>query len=173
MRKLFLLSFIVLAVGFVYVGAGISGDASDKAAKLWSSMQDAKYQDNWALWPGKGKMYKGQHPHGAFLTTYINEIAANALNSGVKDMPKGSIIIKENYMPDKKLGAITVMEKTGDGKDDYFWVKYMPDGTVAVKEVEKDGKKMSVTLAGTPKGCVGCHVASVSGIYDIMTPVIK
>ena len=86
-------------------------------------------------------------------------------------MPKGSIIIKENYMPGKTLGAITVMEKTGDGKDDYFWVKYMPDGTVAVKEVEMDGKTMSVTLAGKPKGCVGCYVASVSGIYDIMTEV--
>jgi hypothetical protein len=47
----------------------------------------------------------------------------------------------------------------------------MPDGTVAKKEVEMKGKKMSVTLAGTPKGCVGCHAASVGGIYDIMTPV--
>lgn len=171
MRKLLFLSFIVLALGFVYVGNSISGDASEHAAELWSSMQDAKYQDNWALWPGKGKLYKGTHPHGALLTTYTNEIAANALKAGVKEMPKGSIIIKENYMPDAKLGAITVMEKTGDGKDDYFWVKYMPDGTIAKKDVEKDGKKMSVTLAGTPKGCIGCHVASTSGIYDIMTQV--
>ncbi|MCH7949734.1 MAG: hypothetical protein E2O72_03850 [Candidatus Dadabacteria bacterium] len=170
MKKLLYLTIVILAFGFVYVGTVISGDSTDQAAKLWSSIQDAKYQDNWALWPGKGKMYKAQPPHGAFLTTYINETAANALKAGVKEMPKGSIIIKENYMPDKKLAAITVMNKTGDGKDDYFWVKYMPDGTVAKKEVEKDGKKMSVPVAGTPKGCVGCHVASVGGIYDIMTP---
>jgi len=171
MRKLIYLTVIVLAIGFIYVGTGISGDSTDQAAKLWSSLQDAKYQSSWALWPGKGKLYQGQHPHGAFLTTYINETAANALKAGVKDMPKGSIIVKENYMPDKKLGAVTVMEKTGDGKDDYFWVKYMPNGSVAKMEMEMDGKKMEVTLAGTPKGCVGCHVASVSGIYDIMTPV--
>ena len=38
-----------------------------------------------------------------------------------------------------------------------------------VKEMEKDGKKMSVTLAGKPKGCIGCHVASTGGIYNIMT----
>ncbi|TFG77326.1 MAG: hypothetical protein E4H21_03630 [Thermodesulfobacteriales bacterium] len=169
MRKLLFLSVIVLAVGFVYVGNSISGDASEQAATLWGSMQDAKYQDNWALWPGKGKLYKGTHPHGAFLTTYTNETAANALKAGVKEMPKGSIIIKENYMPDKKLGAITVMEKTGDGKDDYFWVKYMPDGTVAKMEMEMNGKKMSVTLAGSPEGCIGCHAASTGGIYDIMT----
>jgi len=171
MRKLLYLTVIVFAVGLLYVGEGISGDSTKQAAKLWSSLQDAGYQDSWALWPGKGKMYQGQHPHGAFLTTYINETAANALKAGVKDMPKGSIIIKENYMPDKKLGAVTVMDKTGDGKDDYFWVKYMPDGSVAKMEMEMDGKKMSVSLAGTPKGCVGCHVASVSGIYDIMSPV--
>jgi len=169
MRKLLFLSVIVLALGFVYVGNSISGDVSEQAATLWGSMQDAKYQDNWALWPGKGKLYTGTHPHGAFLTTYTNETAANALKAGVKEMPKGSIIIKENYMPDKKLGAITVMEKTGDGKDDYFWVKYMPDGTIAKKEVEMNGKKMSVTLAGSPKGCIGCHAASTGGIYDIMT----
>ena len=169
MRKLLFLSVIVLALGFVYVGNSISGDASEQAATLWGSMQDAKYQDNWALWPGKGKLYAGTHPHGAFLTTYINETAVNALKAGVKEMPKGSIIIKENYMPDKKLGAITVMEKTGDGKDDYFWVKYMPDGTVAKMEMEMNGKKMSVNLAGSPKGCIGCHAASTGGIYDIMT----
>lgn len=171
MRHLLYLSIFVLAVGFVSVGSGLGEDVSDQAAKLWSSMQDAEYQDNWALWPGKGKLYKGTHPHGALLTTYINDVAANALKAGAKEMPKGSIIIKENYMPGDKLGAITVMDKTGEGKDDYFWVKYTPDGTVAVKEIDKDGKKMKVTLAGKPKGCVGCHVASVSGIYDIMTPV--
>ncbi len=120
MRKLLFFSLILLALGFVYVGNSISGDASEHAAKLWGSMQDAKYQDNWALWPGKGKLYKGTHPHGALLTTYTNETAANALKAGAKEMPKGSIIIKENYMPDAMLGAITVMEKTGDGKDDYF-----------------------------------------------------
>ncbi|GJM15308.1 MAG: hypothetical protein DHS20C13_06350 [Thermodesulfobacteriota bacterium] len=171
MRKLLFVITFVLAVGFVYIGSGIAKDESDKAAKLWNSMQEADYQNNWALWPGKSKLYKGTHPHGALLTTYTNETAANALKAGAKEMPKGSIIIKENYMPDKTLGAITVMDKTGDGKDDYFWVKYMPNGTVAVKEVEMDGKKMSVTLAGKPKGCVGCHIASVSGIYDIMTEV--
>ncbi len=104
MRKLFYLTIIIFAVGFIYAGTGISGDSTDQAAKLWSSLQDAKYQDNWALWPGKGKLYKGQHPHGAFLTTYINETAANALKAGVKDMPKGSIMVKENSIcPIKNL----------------------------------------------------------------------
>lgn len=171
MRSLAYLVLSIVALGVVSVSVGLGDDASDKAAKLWSSMQDADYQDNWALWPGKGKLYKGTHPHGALLTTYVNQTAANALKQGAKEMPKGSVIIKENYMPGEELAAITVMDKVGDGKDDYFWVKYNPDGTVAVKEIDKDGKKMNVTLAGTPKGCVSCHAASVSGIYDIMTPI--
>ena len=61
MRKFLFLIAFVLAVGFVYIGSGISEDASDKAAKLWNSMQEADYQNNWALWPGKGKLYKGTH----------------------------------------------------------------------------------------------------------------
>jgi len=173
MKKYMVIGLLILSVGFLYVGQSISGDATKQAADLWSSLQGDKYQETWALWPGKGKLYKGTHPHGMLLTTYTNETAAAALAEGVKELPKGSVIVKENYMPDAKLAAITVMDKTGEGKDDWFWVKYMPDGTVAIKEVEKDGKKMKVTLAGSPKGCIGCHAASVGGVHNIMTPLPK
>ena len=81
----------------------MSGDSTEQAAKLWNKIQGDSYQENWALWPGKGKLYKGTHPHGALLTTYVNEIAANALKEEVKEMPEGSIIIKENNMPDEKF----------------------------------------------------------------------
>ena len=29
----------------------------------------------WELWPKKGKLYKGTEPHGALLTTFINNTA--------------------------------------------------------------------------------------------------
>ena len=95
------------------------------------------------------------------LTTYVNKTAYSGLKSGAKELPKGSILIKENYKPDKTLAAITVMDKTGDGKDDWYWVKYMPDGSVA--------KKGDMSLAGKPGGCIGCHAASTSGVHNIMT----
>ena len=55
-------------------------------------------------------------------------------------------IVKENYSPEKKLAAITVMYRiTGfDPKaDDWFWLKYGPDGTIM-----KEGKV---------GGCINCH----------------
>jgi hypothetical protein len=91
-------------------------DSGQQAGQLWQQIQGEKYQDNWSLFPGKGKLYKGTEPHGMLLTTYVNKTAEQVLTSGAKELPKGSILIKENYMPDKTLAAVTVMEKTGDGR---------------------------------------------------------
>ena len=161
MKKIFSVFMVLAAVSFLYVGAGVAGDPAEQAKAQWDMMQADKYQETWALFPGKGKFYKGTEPHGMLLTTYVNKTAEDALKSGAKELPKGSILIKENYMPNKKLGAITVMNKTGDGKDDWFWVKYNPDGSLA--------KKGDMAIAGKPGGCVGCHAASTSGVYNIMT----
>ncbi|MBI4698583.1 MAG: hypothetical protein HY758_06640 [Nitrospirae bacterium] len=30
---------------------------------------------SWELWPGKGRLYAGKHPHGSYLTTYVNDNA--------------------------------------------------------------------------------------------------
>jgi hypothetical protein len=101
--------------------------------------------EQWALWPGKDKLYKGTEPHGALLTTYVNEAALQALKEKAP-LPEGSIIVKENYMPDKKLAAVTVMyKKSGFNPQagDFFWLKYAPDG-----KIEDEGK------AGM---CIGCH----------------
>lgn len=174
MKKITYLSVFFLAVGLIYFGTGLvkAQDSGQMASDLWQQIQGAKYQDNWSLFPGKGKLYKGTEPHGMLLTTYVNKTAEQALTSGAKELPKGSILIKENYMPDKTLAAITVMEKTGDGKDDWFWVKYNPDGTIATMEMEKDGMKVNMPVAGGKETmCAMCHAASVSGVHNIMTPL--
>ena len=113
---------------------------------LWSYLTKVKYQKSFTLWPGKGKLYKGTEPHGALLTTYINKPALGAIQGKKGAMPAGAIVVKENYMPDKKLAAITVMYKVAGFNPeagDWFWVKYKPDGTI-----EKEGKV---------GGCIGCH----------------
>jgi Cytochrome P460 len=161
MNKIFTVFMILIAVSFLYVETGVAGDPMEQAKAQWDKMQADNYQETWALFPGTDKFYKGTEPHGMLLTTYVNKTANDALKSGAKELPKGSMLIKENYMPDKKLGAITTMHKTGDGKDDWFWVKYNPDGSLA--------KMGDMALAGQPGGCVGCHATSTSGIHNIMT----
>ncbi|MCF6239494.1 MAG: cytochrome P460 family protein [Candidatus Marinimicrobia bacterium] len=121
--------------------------------------QTSPYQ-NWSLFPRKGKLYKGQHPHGALLTSYVNDIALKGINDRVGILDDGAIIIKENYMPDKTLGAVTVMYRVkGYDPDagDWFWAKYKADGAIA--------------KAGKVAGCIGCHTAAISNDWVFTGPV--
>ncbi len=172
MKILIPVIMIFTAFAFISVNVGYteSDDTSKMASELWNRIQGAKYTENWALFPGKRQLYKGTEPHGMLLTTYVNKTAEEGLTSGAKELSKGSILIKENYMPDKTLAAITVMDKTGAGKDDWFWVKYNPDGTIATMEMEKDGRKTTMAVAGGQQTmCAMCHASSLSGIHNIMT----
>ena len=120
--------------------------------KLWSYLIRGKYR-NWAPVPGKSDaMYEGERPHGAFLKMYLNRKAAGS----PKELPNGSIVIKENYNPQKALAAVTVMYKTAGYNPkagDWYWVKFNPDGTVANKPTPAG----SVRLAGRVGGCIDCH----------------
>lgn len=118
-------------------------------AEIWASLADADYQ-SWDLWPGKGRLYAGVEPHGMLLTTYLNPTAARALAVGATIMPPGAIIVKENYMPDGTLAAITTMHKVegfNPEAGDWHWVKYLPDGSV-----DGDG-----AMHGKVPGCIACH----------------
>ena len=127
------------------------------AAELWAALADADYQ-GWDLWPGKGRMYAGTQPHGMLLTAYLNPAASDALASGAPTMPDGAIIVKENYMPDSTLAAITTMYKVegfNPEAGDWYWVKYLPDGSV-------DGGGM---MQGKVPGCIGCHGGQADNDY--------
>lgn len=176
MKKFAFTLTVLLVVGFIYVGFGLSSshetakmDDGKMASELWASIHDDNYRRNWKYWPGKGNLYKGTEPHGALLTTYLNDTAYEAADKKAEELPYGSIVIKENYMPGNKIGAITVMKRVegyNPEAGDWFWVKFAPNGEPLTTEM--DGK--TVTLAGKVKGCIGCHQASAGGIKFIMTP---
>jgi hypothetical protein len=115
----------------------------------------------WQLWPGKGKMYEGTEPHGAILTTYVNDIAHRSIKK-MKGMENNAIIVKENYTPEKKLAAVTVMYKVkgyNPEGGDWFWVKYDP-----VFNIQKEGKV---------EGCLGCHGNASNNDYVFTGEVVK
>lgn len=116
----------------------------------------------WVLWPDKGKLYKGQHPHGAFLTTYLNASAAEAVKAKSGTLPAGAMVVKENYSPEKKLAAVTVMYRVAGYNPeggDWFWLKYGPDGAI-----EKEGKA---------PGCIACHASVKANDWLFTGPVVK
>jgi len=127
---------------------------------VWAHLGTEDYQ-SWALWPDKGELYTGQEPHGMLLTTYLNSTAINALEGDATAMPEGSIIVKENYMPDSMLAAITVMVKreTGYNPDhaDWFFTKILADGSVeAMDGMRAEGRVMM---------CQGCHLGQAANDY--------
>lgn len=125
------------------------------ADDVWRYMQAQNYREQWALWPGKGRLYKGGDPHGMLLTTYLNPAAMEALSNGAQRMPHGAIIVKENYMADSTLAATTVMYKAPAGynpdANDWYWIKRNADGTV--------------DAAGRAAMCQSCHGGRADNDY--------
>jgi plastocyanin len=143
-------------------GEGVSGQSDEALAQdLWDTLQEAGYAEAWSLIPGKGELYPGQDPHGALLTTYLNSEAEGALQERPGEMPRGAVIVKENYTPNEDLASVTVMHKQAGGyapdTNDWFWAKYGPEG--------------EVQAAGMPGGCISCHGAVRSNDYIFSFPV--
>lgn len=110
----------------------------------------AMHYENWAPHSGTdGDFTAGQGPHGAFLKVYLNRMAA----SDPKSPPHGSILVKENYGPDKKtLMALTVMYRVkgfDPEHNDWYWVKYEPNGAAS--------QMNGMSVAGRVKMCADCH----------------
>lgn len=170
MRKIVLKGVIIfLCLGSGYVFAIHQIMPRERFSPLPGTDAEAIYKyitqedpyKNWKLWPGKGKLYKGRHPHGAYLTTYINEAAWLSIEAG-KPMVNGSIIVKENYTPKKELAAITVMYKVkgyNPGAGDWFWVKYGADG--------------KILKSGKVEGCIKCHSAKKENDFIFTGEFVK
>jgi hypothetical protein len=128
------------------------------AEDVWRHLQQQNYA-SWALWPGTEPQYQGGEPHGMLLTTYVNDLALQALQQARFPLPDGAIIVKENYMPDGSFDASTVMVKR-QGYDpehnDWFWAKYDAEGVAEA--------------AGRIEMCQACHAAAQQRDY-LLTPI--
>ncbi len=146
MRKSLILVALVLIVGLsgcTRKEEAMEAPESVNAADLWTRIsQDDPYTE-YAFWPGVEGIMDGNAPHGAFIQTFVNKKALEPTEAGY---PYGSLIVKENYLPDKTLAKLTIMYKV-KGYDpqsgDWFWAVYSTDGTV-----EGEGRMQS---------CIGCH----------------
>ena len=155
MRRIFAcLSAVVFSLGFCLTASAIHETMQAETQLVLPGPDAGKLNEYitrndpykaWGMWPGKGKLYKGTEPHGALLTTFINNTASHSINNK-KGLADGSIIVKENYTADKRFIALSVMYKIdgyNPGGGEWFWAKYSPDG-----KVEASGKV---------KLCIDCH----------------
>ena len=151
MRKLpslLCLAFLAVACSSPTSTAAALPLATGASLQDYLDVQD--YRETWAFYPGKGKLYDPEmaSPHGALLTTYLNEVALQAIEDKQGLLSEGSIIVKENYMADGTYAGATIMYKVkgyDPSNNDWFWVKWGAQATI-----EEEGKV---------QGCIACHGA--------------
>ena len=158
---------IKLLLAFVIILMSCSEKSTDNpetdeeiAAGLWQKITTENYNNingDWSHWPGTTGKYPpdtslaGNVPHGypEVFQTYVNSIGMTNLSSRSFPMADKAIVVKENYQiseTDTTLLFLTVMlKKNGydSENNDWFWVKYNPDGSIAV--------------SGKVSGCISCH----------------
>ncbi len=147
----------------------------DYAAKLWKQMETAGLVGPGAI---HTIPYEGTEPHGMMLETFYSRAKV--------DGHEGVLVVKRNYgpagveasevmmAPDRHLGAITVMFRREKGFDpdnqDWFWVKYAPDGSVMTNP---KGMMLAGRVAkGADKGCIACHSGAPGDDYLFTTDAI-
>ncbi len=169
-KNLFILSIAVMFICLAAVAYAIHEEKPAEtaaalpgpdAAKVYDYITKDNPYDKWKLWPGKDRLYKGREPHGSFLTTYVNNHAYFSVKDKKGKMAGASIIVKENYTPEKKLAALTVMYKIRDynpSAGDWFWAKYEPYG--------------KVLASGKVEACINCHGSNKANDF-IMTEKIR
>jgi hypothetical protein len=163
---------VALTVGLTACGSSEGGDSAEQpaasvpaadttGAAIWAHLQGSDYQTDWALWPDKGRLYPGGAPHGALLTTYLNDVAHEALASGAAELPVGAIVVKENFMPDSTLAAVTTMFKVAGynaDHNDWFFTKHLASGAL-------DTMPNGMQMQGRLGGCQACHGARADNDY--------
>ena len=137
--------------------SGTTAGYGNKAAPSGENLRKLIYEQTpyqeWALWPGKEKFFKGAEPHGIYVTVYVNDTALESIKNA-KGMADNSIVLKENYSADKLLASVTVMQKVKGYNlegGDWFWVRFSPDS-----EITDEGKVIM---------CLGCHTGAETNDY--------
>jgi hypothetical protein len=124
------------------------GFGSKRQIKLYDYITKQNPYKKWSTWKGEVERLSSSGHHGTEVKKYVNDVAHDALLSGAKELPEGSIIVQENYSS-WGLTSITVMRKEIRGfnpnADDWSFAMYSTNGTPLTD------------VRG--KGCLSCHKA--------------
>ncbi|MFT7678232.1 MAG: hypothetical protein ACI8QC_002218 [Planctomycetota bacterium] len=135
---------LAAALAFAAVSACASlGTPEDQSAgaSLWREIADHQEWGQFEKHPGR---QRGKRPHGTFVASYINDIAAGDQTNP----PMGSVIVKESYSSEGQAlpNNLTVMKRI-EGYDpdngDWFWARFDADG--------------ALTHSGKVGMCADCH----------------
>lgn len=135
----------------LFVGCSMFGPSEEDAAQADQLKEVMVNYAQWETVPGYDEWEQGTSVHGRVVRYFVNDVALD----NMRDLPPGSIIVKEGYNNDRVLQAVTVMQRI-EGYDpangDWFWARYSPSGTL--------------THAGSVSMCIECHKDAQGGDYS-------
>lgn len=140
--------------------------------KLWKFIiREQSPYTKWPSLPGKTGTVEAKSPHGPFVRLYTSKVDAKQ----PQNLPSGAVLVIENYAADKKTRTSIDIMYRSTGYDptagDWYWMEYLPTGTVAVKPKSEGGKP----IAGRVKSCIECH-AKADGkdfVYSNDSPPVE
>jgi hypothetical protein len=122
-------------------------------ASVYSYLTGNNYHE-WSLWPGTEEMISSSAVHGAFVTVYVSDAGLAAINAGAKEVPYGTIVVKDGFNENKELTTTVVMYKVkgfDPEHNDWFWAAYTATG--------------DVTNEGILSPCYNCHSKAAQSDY--------
>ena len=155
MRAFVFLCLLACATDEGDSGSGGIISAEDAAAvDVWDEIQGYEEWEQHADWTGIVASEDGTH--GDYVSIWMNDIAASAINAGDGgEMPEGAILVKEGYLDAEgtEFKGLTVMKKeAGWGDSGWFWAKYDPENPDPAQ------------LAGEVSACSGCHAGGQDSV---------
>lgn len=125
------------------------------------SLEDERYRETWELLEATSPLHAGSEPHGALLTTYVNDAALDAIEHADLSMPPGAVIALENYQADTTLSSISVMVRLGDPDPEY--------GGWCLARLGPAGE----WEAGPRDACGSCHILDPDFVFgwELGTPL--
>ncbi len=152
---------VIMSICLLSHSIGIA-DMSGKinAQRLWKYMTVENPYQQYPSWPGKEGIYESTMPAGDILRLFLNDLALDTVVNTRGMFPCGSLLIKEIYTDEREVFLITVMYKEkgfNPERNDWYWVKYEPDG--------------SVEMEGKVEVCIECHVGVADNDYVFTGPI--
>jgi hypothetical protein len=119
-------------------------------SSFWSYLikKDAAY-NTWKVIARENTVDGIENPHRSISKTYANNIAAD----DPKNLPIGSILVREDYDDKRKRQNISVLYRIKDYDKEHgnwYWIKYQENGSVARDSNDK-------VIAGKVASCIACH----------------
>lgn len=127
------------------------------AANMWRYInRDKAPFSHWAM-AEPTSSESNEDPHGTGGKTYFNDVAEKDRQA----LGYGSIIVREEYGDDPKEPlSVSVMYRakgTDPKNNDWYWLKFLPNGTVAKTPPEASGRP----IIGRVASCIECHKKAV------------